>query len=96
MLRFPIIFLFGFRKCGKRIAYAPSMGPKPFKDIDKKFYPFIKKSVAHYDAVAVREQDEVILLEQVANITPPVVLDPTLLLSEPTRLVFLSWKQATD
>ena len=57
------------------------MGPKPFKDIDKKFYPFIKKSVAHYDAVAVREQDEVILLEQVANITPPVVLDPTLLVN---------------
>ena len=70
-----------FVKCGKRIAYAPSMGPKPFKQIGIDFYPFIKESVAHYDAIAVREQDEAILLKQVAGITPPVVLDPTLLVN---------------
>ena len=70
-----------FVKSGKRIAYAPSMGPKPIEEINKKFYPFIKESVAHYDAIAVREKDEAILLEQVANITPPVVLDPTLLVN---------------
>lgn len=70
-----------FVKSGKRIAYAPSMGPKPFEEINKKFYPFIKEAVARYDAIAVREQDEATLLKQVAGITPPVVLDPTLLVT---------------
>lgn len=78
---FQTSYFLDFVKHGKRIAYAPSMGPKPFDEIDKKFYPFIKESVAHYDAIAVREQDEATLLKQVANITPSVVLDPTLLVS---------------
>lgn len=78
---FQTSYFLDFVKHGKRIAYAPSMGPKPFDEIDKKFYPFIKESVARYNAIAVREQDEAILLEQIANITPPVVLDPTLLVN---------------
>lgn len=78
---FQTSYFLDFVKHGKRIAYAPSMGPKPFDEIDKKFYPFIKESVAHYDAIAVREQDEATLLKQVAGITPPVVLDPTLLVT---------------
>lgn len=78
---FQTSYFLDFVKHGKRIAYAPSMGPKPFDEIDKKFYPFIKESVAHYDAIAVREQDEATLLKQVANITPSVVLDPTLLVN---------------
>lgn len=78
---FATSYFLDFVKHGKRIAYAPSMGPKPFKQIDIDFYPFIKESVAHYDAIAVREQDEATLLKQVAGITPPVVLDPTLLVN---------------
>lgn len=78
---FQTSYFLDFVKHGKRIAYAPSMGPKPFKEIDNKFYPFIKESIARYNAIAVREQDEATLLKQVAGITPPVVLDPTLLVN---------------
>ena len=78
---FATSYFLDFVKCGKRIAYAPSMGPRPFYEIDKKFYPFIKESVAHYNTIAVREQDEATLLKQLAGITPQVVLDPTLLVN---------------
>lgn len=78
---FQTSYFLDFVKYGKRIAYAPSMGPKPFKEIKANFYPFIKESIGRYDAVAVREQDTASLLKQATGTSPKVVLDPTLLVN---------------
>lgn len=78
-LDFQTSYFLDFVKQGKRIAYAPSMGPNPFKQIDKRAYVSIKDYVFCYDAVSVREQDAATLLKQVSGVTAQVVLDPTLL-----------------
>lgn len=70
-----------FVKVGRRIAYAPSMGPIPYSDIDVRFYPFIKNAILKYDAVSVREQGTADRLKGITGIGAEVVLDPTLLLS---------------
>lgn len=74
-------YFFDFVKHGKRIAYAPSMGPQPFKQIGIKYHSLIKEFVTRYDAITVREQDTATLLKQIADITAPVALDPTLLIN---------------
>lgn len=77
----PSYFL-DFVKSGRKIAYAPSMGPTPETQVTKKFHPFIKEKVCRYDAVSVREKRTAEALKQICGIDAEVVADPTLLLSD--------------
>lgn len=70
-----------FVKLGKRIAYAPSMGPIPEKQIEKCFFPFIKDSISHYDAVSVREEGTAETLKKIVGKEFETVVDPTLLIN---------------
>lgn len=70
-----------FVKLGKRIAYAPSMGPIPEKQIEKCFFPFIKDSISHYDAVSVREEGTAETLKKIVGKDFETVVDPTLLIN---------------
>lgn len=80
-LDFQTSYYLDFVKQGKRIAYAPSMGPKPCEQVKKSSLTAIKELITRYDAIAVREQDTASLLNQIANIKVQVVLDPTLLIN---------------
>lgn len=76
---FNYAYFLPFVKSGKRIAYAPSMGPNlsidKCGDIDK-----ILKLIRKYDAISVREIDGTKYIENICNKPVATVLDPTLLL----------------
>lgn len=74
-------YFLDFVKSGRRIAYAPSMGPKPFQETDENMYPFIRKWLSCYDAVSVREHVTAAVLEKGVGINAQIVIDPTLLIS---------------
>ena len=61
----------------RRISYAPSMGVTKILD---EVEPEIKRSVSKFEAVSVREENAVSLLEPYSKYKPAVVVDPTLLL----------------
>ena len=61
----------------RRISYAPSMG---VTQILNEVEPEIRRSVSKFDAVSVREETAVSLLEPYTKYKPVVVVDPTLLL----------------
>lgn len=70
-----------FVKRGKKIAYAPSMGPYPGcygrKDDLMRIVPLLKE----YDSLSVRESGAVDYIHKLFVDEIPIVLDPTLLLS---------------
>ena len=76
---FSCAYFLPFVKFGKRIAYAPSIGPhlniEKYGNIDK-IYELLNK----YDAVSVREFKGSRYIENIINKQVPTVLDPTLLL----------------
>ncbi|WP_443732778.1 polysaccharide pyruvyl transferase family protein [Xylanibacter rarus] len=76
---FSCAYFLPFVKFGKRIAYAPSIGPhlniEKYGNIDK-IYELLNK----YDAVSVREIKGSQYIENIINKQVPTVLDPTLLL----------------
>lgn len=77
---FSYAYFLPFIKSGKRIAYAPSMGPHSSIDKDediKKVLDLLKK----YDAISVREIDGAKYLESICNKPVATALDPTLLLN---------------
>ncbi len=79
-LDFSYAYFLPFVKSGKRISYAPSMGPG--LSIDKCgdiniIIEFLKK----YDAISVREADGAKYIESICNKPVATVLDPTLLLN---------------
>ncbi len=63
----------------KRIAYAPSMGvDKIPEECENTLKDFLDK----FDALSIREQSGAQIIKKCCNIDVPVVLDPTLLLSD--------------
>lgn len=77
---FDLAYYLPFVKSGKRIAYAPSMGPNPeiqsFADNTS-----IRILLNKYNAIGVREPRTARYIETLLNKSVDVVLDPTLLLS---------------
>lgn len=66
---------------GKRIAYAPSMGPRPEMAGFQHHISLIKFLLNKYDAVSVREKSSALWLNHNVGKNYPVMLDPTLLLT---------------
>lgn len=61
----------------RKISYAPSMGVTM---IEADIEPEIRRSISKYDAVSVREDKAIPLLEPYTKYKPVVVVDPTMLL----------------
>lgn len=62
------------------IAYAPSMGPYPQREISETNYEKIKKYLLGFKAISVREKDTAELIEKIIGDKPQVLIDPTMLL----------------
>jgi len=62
----------------KRIAYAPSFGRNFVPDYNKKK---IAKFISEFDSISVREDSGAEIVHELVEIMPPVLLDPTLLLT---------------
>lgn len=72
-----------FVKSGKRIAYAPSLGPLSSVG-DETFQKQIAEYVSLFDHVTVRDNDAAEKMSKLTASTPQVVVDPTLLLDKAT------------
>lgn len=72
----------GFVRSGRRIAYAPSMGPIPEREVLPRTerLDLLADAIRAYDAVSVREEGTARIVGRLTGTQPPVVLDPTLLL----------------
>ena len=70
-----------FVKDGKRVAYAPSMGPFPEREVVGSNNKKIKALLSLYDRISVREAGTVQRISEIVGNVYPVMLDPTLLLS---------------
>lgn len=79
ILDFDWAYFLPFVKNGKRIAYAPSMGPTPELTSSESAGEIIEL-LENYCAASVREQRTADYFKRIANVELPVVLDPTLLL----------------
>lgn len=77
---FSTAYYLDFVKKGKRVAYAPSMGPCPEQGKDI-FNKFISESLSRYDAISVREQGTATRIKQITDKNIEIAADPTLLLS---------------
>ena len=66
---------------GRRISYAPSMGPIPDIEIKDNFHEFITGSLSRYNSISVREPGTANRIAQITGKRPIVTIDPTLLLS---------------
>ncbi len=65
----------------RRIAYAPSMGAKPFRSINNEdTSKKIAELLSYYDYISVREQQTKNKIAQLTNLNCAVTLDPTLLI----------------
>lgn len=62
------------------IAYAPSMGPYPQREIAETNYEKIKKNLLGFKAISVREKGTAELIEKITGNKPQVLIDPTMLL----------------
>ena len=62
----------------KRIAYAPSFGVAAVPDYNK---AFVRRKLLEFDDISVRENRGAKIVKDLIGIEPPVVLDPTMLLS---------------
>lgn len=80
---FDWVYYLPFIKSGKRIAYAPSLGP--FSSVgDEKVQKQIAEYVSMFDHVTVRDNDAAEKMYKLTASTPQVVVDPTLLLDKVT------------
>lgn len=73
-------YFLSFVKTGKRIAYAPSMGPEPESSFENNYVLKIKSLLSRYDAISVREKETALKIKDFTGGNYDVVLDPTLLL----------------
>lgn len=74
-------YFLGFVNEGRRIAYAPSMGPDPELQVTEEFDRIIKESIGRYDAISVREERTRRRLEKAGvRESMSIALDPTLFL----------------
>lgn len=65
----------------RKVAYAPSMGPEPQTQVRREFEKSIRKALAGFSAISVRESDTADRVEQITGHRPTVTIDPTLLLT---------------
>ena len=70
-----------FVENGKRIAYAPSMGPNPHKAVSENHATKIKELLSYYKVISVREKETAKRIKHFTEKDYPVMLDPTLLLT---------------
>lgn len=89
-------YFLDFVKSGKRVAYAPSMGPQPELEVADKFTSAIKEYLRHYSTVSVREKRTADKVRKICGIDPQVVADPTLLLSQEEWSEFAGNKPLID
>lgn len=75
----PAYFL-DFVKQGRKIAYAPSMGPEPGTQVLPGFYDSVKRLTESYSVISVREDATAEHFNFITGQKPQVTLDPTLLL----------------
>lgn len=68
-----------FVKSGSRIAYAPSMGPKP-ENFRKENTKQLEELLSNYDAISAREPRTAQYIERITSKRVPALIDPTLLL----------------
>lgn len=73
----PVYFADNILKANKHIAYAASMGNM---NLNPKDYEFLKEKVAKFSNISVREEKLKVIMKEV-GINSPLVLDPTLLLT---------------
>lgn len=79
-LDFDWAYYLPFVKKGKRIAYAPSIGPTAGECIDSEYHDIISGYLNEYDALSVREDGAARFLKRQFGLEASVNLDPTLLL----------------
>lgn len=77
---FSTAYYLDFVRNGKRIAYAPSMGPYPEQG-EADFSRFVSGSLSRYDAISVREPGTAAYIRSLTDREVTVAADPTLLLS---------------
>lgn len=75
-------FFLPFVKVGKKIAYASSMGPTPFEHVSSEDLSQIIPLLENYDHISVREDITAKRIGPINRVNLPVVLDPTLLVSQ--------------
>lgn len=64
------------------IAYAPSMGPYPLRQVAEANYEKIGKCLSGFKAISVREKGTAELVRRITGRMPQVLVDPTMLLSK--------------
>lgn len=93
---FDSVYFLDFVKNGRKIAYAPSMGPKPLEEVSSEYYSMIRDNVRGYDAVSVREALAASLVKEISGIEAEVTLDPTLLIPEDEWRIVAGEKPLVD
>lgn len=78
---FDTAYYLDFVTKGRRVAYAPSMGPFPERQVTEMNYPMIRQNLAEYSAITVRESRTAKLIKKITGRDSQIVLDPTFLLS---------------
>lgn len=79
-LDFDLGYFLPFVQRGKKIAYAPSMGPDSKAGIKQEYKKKITTLISRYEAVSVREYATQAVLKELLEKDYPVMVDPTLLL----------------
>lgn len=62
------------------IAYAPSMGPYPQRQVKEANFKRINECLKGYKSISVRETATAEMVKEITGIAPPVMIDPTMLL----------------
>lgn len=62
------------------IAYAPSMGPYPHRQVREANFKKINECLKGYKSISVRETATAEMVKEITGIAPPVMIDPTMLL----------------
>lgn len=74
-------YFLNWTKKAKKVAYAPSFGARSipnYTNNPKKYYDYLKK----FDAISIREKNGQKWIKEYINKEVPILIDPTLLLSE--------------
>ena len=73
-------YFLSFAKTGKRIAYAPSIGPSPLAILPGETMGYMKSQLMTYDHISVREPESGKKIKELLGKSVKVVLDPTFLI----------------
>lgn len=84
---FDNVYFLDFVKDKTRIAYAPSLGPKPSFPEEGDIQATIKAALRNYDYISVRETGSAMKIRELIGTDVPVAVDPTLLLDSEEWIV---------